>query len=63
MLAIMRGGAWECKRAIGPFQNNQFFNFSLGIEMLQKFIKEKCLPSYNLAQEEDNRIYSKEGKL
>jgi hypothetical protein len=34
ILAIIRGGAWECKRARGPFQNNQFFNFSLGIEML-----------------------------
>jgi hypothetical protein len=30
MLAISRGGAWECKRARGPFQNSQFFNFSLG---------------------------------
>jgi hypothetical protein len=33
-LAIIRGGAWECKRARGPFQNNHIFNFSLGMEML-----------------------------
>jgi hypothetical protein len=34
MLAIIRGGAWECIREIRPFQNNHFFNFSLGMEML-----------------------------
>jgi hypothetical protein len=34
MLAIIRGGAWECKRPREPFQNNHFFNLSLGIEML-----------------------------
>jgi hypothetical protein len=39
MLAIIRGGAWECKRARGPFQNNQFLNFSLGIEMLETIIQ------------------------
>jgi hypothetical protein len=34
MLAIIRGGAWECKRPREPFQNNHFFSLSLGIEML-----------------------------
>ena len=30
MLAINRGGAWECKRPRVPFQNSHFFSFSLG---------------------------------
>jgi hypothetical protein len=33
-LAIIRGGAWECKRPREPFQNNHFSSFSLGTEML-----------------------------
>ena len=49
ILAIIRGGAWECKRAKGPFQNNHIFNFSLGMEMLSKIILEYSLPCYRLA--------------
>jgi hypothetical protein len=35
MHAIMRGGPWECKRERKLFQNNNLFNFSLGIENLK----------------------------
>jgi hypothetical protein len=43
ILAIIRGGAWECKMLREPFQNSHFFNFSLGIDILQTFIQEKVL--------------------
>jgi len=48
MLAIIKGGAWECRRPREPFQNNYFFNFSLGMDILKKFIKENAYQGINL---------------
>ena len=48
MLAIIRGGAWECKKAREPFQNNHFLSFSLGTEILKIVIKENTYKGINL---------------
>jgi hypothetical protein len=47
-LAIIRGGAWECKRPREPFQNNQFFNISLGMIKLKIIIQENAYQACNL---------------
>jgi hypothetical protein len=48
MLAIIKGGAWECRRPREPFQNKYFFSFSLGMEILHTIIKENSYEAINL---------------
>jgi hypothetical protein len=48
MLAIIKGGAWECRRPREPFQNSHLLSFSLRIEILQKIIKENAYQAITL---------------
>jgi hypothetical protein len=48
MLAIIKGGAWECRRPREPFQNKYFFSISLGMKILHKIILKNSYEATNL---------------